>query len=105
MGSLYRRYRGARIEQIIDCKAPKLLRYRIIKGSPFINYIGEVRVQSEGRGSRVVWSLRFRSRIPGLGGLLRYVMQRKINATLQGLSNYLSSRRAEGSGLVYRLAK
>jgi catechol 2,3-dioxygenase-like lactoylglutathione lyase family enzyme len=96
---------GTVLEQIIDCEAPKLLRYRVIKGSPFINYIGEVTVQSEGGGSRVVWSLRFRSRIPGLGGLLRYVMQRKINATLQGLSNYLSSRRAEGSGLGYRLAK
>jgi uncharacterized protein YndB with AHSA1/START domain len=56
---------GAMLEQIIDCEAPKLLRYRIVKGSPFINYIGEVRVQPEGGGSRVVWSLRFRSRIPG----------------------------------------
>ena len=82
---------GAILEQIIDCEAPKLLRYRIIKGFPFINYIGEVRVQPEGGGSRVVWSLRFRSRIPGLGGLLRYAMQRKINAALQGLANYLSS--------------
>jgi len=27
-------------------------------------------------------------------------MHHKINAVLQGLSNYLSSRRAEGSGLV-----
>jgi catechol 2,3-dioxygenase-like lactoylglutathione lyase family enzyme/uncharacterized protein YndB with AHSA1/START domain len=82
---------GACIKQIIDREAPKLLRYRIIKGSPFINYIGEVRVQPEGGGSRVAWSLRFRSRIPGLGALLRYAMQRKINALLHGLVNHLSS--------------
>jgi uncharacterized protein YndB with AHSA1/START domain len=82
---------GAMLEQIIDCEAPKLLRYRIIEGSPFINYIGEVRAQSEGRGSRVTWSLRFRSRIPGLGGPLRYAMQRKLSAALQGLERRLAS--------------
>ena len=76
---------GVHTEQIIDCEAPKQLRYRIIKGSPFINYIGEVLVKPEGGGSRVVWRSRFRSRIPGLGALLRYVMKRKIKALLDGL--------------------
>ena len=76
---------GVHTEQIIDCEAPKQLRYRIIKGSPFVNYIGEVLVKPEGGGSRVVWRSRFRSRIPGLGALLRYVMKRKIKALLDGL--------------------
>ena len=72
-------------EQITDWWPGRGYRYRIIAGSPFIGYWGEVRLVPEGDGTRVEWVLRFRSRIPGMGALFRVLLRRKLRAALQGL--------------------
>lgn len=72
-------------EQITDWLPDRGYRYRIIEGSPFVGYWGAVRLVPEGDGTRVDWSLRYRSRIPGLGGLFRVLLRRKLRAALQGL--------------------
>ena len=75
--------------QLIAYQPDVLLRYRITASGLFLGYIGEVRVAPENAGTRVVWSLRFRSRIPGLGALLRWVLRRKLTATV---TRYLPAR-------------
>jgi len=42
-------------------------------------------------GTRVDWPIRFRSRIPGLGVPLRYLLEHKPNAALAGLRRQLTS--------------
>ena len=80
-------------EQITDWWPGRGYRYRIIAGSPFIGYRGEVRLVPEGDDTRVEWVLRFRSRIPGLGGLWRALLRRKLHVALQGLRRQVSHAR------------
>lgn len=72
---------GAIREQIIGYEPNRMQRYRIIERSPLIplvGYIGEIRVTPENGGTRVDWHLRFRSSIPGLGPLLRFMLRRQF---------------------------
>jgi hypothetical protein len=71
-------------------------RYRVIKGLPVSCYTAEVAVEPcimvNGKtGTRVHWEVRFRSRIPGLGGLVRRALHRKISGALLGLKTALES--------------
>jgi catechol 2,3-dioxygenase-like lactoylglutathione lyase family enzyme/uncharacterized protein YndB with AHSA1/START domain len=72
-------------EQITDWWPGRGYRYRIIQGSPFVGYWGEVSLTPEAAGTRVDWSMRFRSRIPLAGGLLARVLQVKLKQALQSL--------------------
>ena len=69
-------------EQVIGHEPDAMLRYRVVADWPFLGYIGEVRMAPEDAGTRVVWSIRFRSRIPGLGAPLRWLLRRKLTDTL-----------------------
>lgn len=72
-------------EQIIGFELNRSIRYRIIEGSPFISYFGEISLAAEGKGTRVTWGVRFRSRIPGMGGLFSLAMKRSFSGALKGL--------------------
>lgn len=76
-------------EQIIDWVPGQRVHYRIIQGSPFSYYFGEITLSPEAGGTRVNWAVRLRSRIPGLGGLFRLVMNGKLEKALQGLQQHV----------------
>lgn len=76
---------GTLREQMIAFEPNRLKRYRIIEGSPFVGYIGEVHFAAEGgngENTQVTWIVRFRSRIPGLGPLLRFAVRRRLIDTV-----------------------
>lgn len=52
-------------EQITNFEPPRTLRYKLLSGLPFHDYTGEVTVEPEGAGTRLVTQLSFRTRIPG----------------------------------------
>lgn len=52
-------------EEVVEFEPPHRLRYRLLSGLPFRDYVGEVTVEPEGTGSRLSTNLRFRTRIPG----------------------------------------
>jgi hypothetical protein len=52
-------------EEIVEFEPPHRLRYRLLSGLPFRDYIGEVTIEPEGTGSRLSTDLCFRTRIPG----------------------------------------
>ena len=54
-----------------------------------MGYWGHIQLTQEGGLTRVEWSVRFRSRIPAMGGVLRKVMQGKFNVALQALKQRL----------------
>ena len=85
---------GEIFEQITDWEPGRGYRYRIIKGSPFLGYWGEVSLSPEGGGTRVDWTVRFRSRIPGFGWLLRGVLLSKLGSALGGLKKRVEMRPA-----------
>lgn len=80
---------GSIREQITEWLPGQGYRYRIIEGSPFVGYWGHIQLTQEGGLTRVEWSVRFRSRIPAMGGVLRKVMQGKFNVALQALKQRL----------------
>jgi catechol 2,3-dioxygenase-like lactoylglutathione lyase family enzyme/uncharacterized protein YndB with AHSA1/START domain len=85
-------------EQVTDWWPGRGYRYRIVEGSPFVGYWGEVRLEPAGDGTRVEWVLRFRSRLPGLGGLWRVLLRRKLRTALRGLQRQVCSVRAPTDG-------
>jgi uncharacterized protein YndB with AHSA1/START domain len=52
-------------EVVVEFEPPHRLRYRLLSGLPFRDYIGEITIEAEGTGSRLSTNLRFRARIPG----------------------------------------
>jgi uncharacterized protein YndB with AHSA1/START domain len=52
-------------EEILDFDPPKRLRYRLLSGLPFRDYVGDITVEPEGTGTRLATTLSFRTRIPG----------------------------------------
>lgn len=76
-------------EQIIEWRPGEAYRYRIISFSPFVGYLGEVRLTPVERGTRIDWRIRFRARVPGTGGVLSRVLasgMKKSLGKLQRLS-------------------
>jgi uncharacterized protein YndB with AHSA1/START domain len=52
-------------EEVVEFEPPHRLRYRLLSGLPFRDYVGEVTIEPEGTGSRLSTDLRLRTRIPG----------------------------------------
>ena len=74
-------------EEILAFEPPKRMTYRIVSGGmPLRDHLGEVRIEPEGDGTRLVWGCRFESRVPGLGGLFRRLIARLFRNALEGLA-------------------
>ena len=82
---------GSMREQITHWQPEQCVRYRIIDSRLLVNHRGEITLAPEAGGTLVTWSVRFRSGIPGLGGLLQRVMQGKFDKALQGLQQHVSA--------------
>lgn len=72
-------------EQITEWTPGQGYRYRIIGKSPFVGYWGHVQLIAQGKETHVDWVMRFRTKVPGLGGVLSRVMQGKLDKALEGL--------------------
>jgi catechol 2,3-dioxygenase-like lactoylglutathione lyase family enzyme/carbon monoxide dehydrogenase subunit G len=75
---------GAILEQVTCAEAPRLIRYRVIAGSPFVCHQGEIRIEPDGSSTKITWSIRFRPRIPGTGALLKRLFGRMLGAAMEG---------------------
>lgn len=76
-------------EEVLEFEPPRRMTYRVVKGGlPMKNHRGEVRFEPDGDGTRVVWSCRFESRIPGLGGLMRRMVEHVFRSALDGLAQH-----------------
>jgi hypothetical protein len=77
-------------EQVIGVDPRRRIRYRVIKGSPFRYHLGEIVVRAVGNETEVQWTIRFRSKLPFLGGLLRVIARPLLAKMLnQGLKRYV----------------
>jgi uncharacterized protein YndB with AHSA1/START domain len=58
-------------EEVIEFEPPTHMAYRIVRGGyPITDHRGDVRFEKHPRGTRIVWSAEFRSRIPFTGAAL-----------------------------------
>ncbi len=74
---------GEVFEQVIGEQAPHMLRYRVLRGSPFICHQGQVQLQRSGRATKLDWTIRFRSRVPGIGWLFQRILAGKLATLLE----------------------
>lgn len=77
-------------EEVLSFEPPHRMTYRIARGGwPIADHAGEVTFAPRDGGTDVVWRCRFRSRVPGLGGLLRAGIARVFRGALRGLERDL----------------
>jgi len=74
-------------EDIVGWDPPKSYAYELSGGSPLSDHHGEVHVLPEGKGSRIRWAVRFKSRIPLTGPLIASALQRRMQQALLGLAD------------------
>ena len=79
------RGRHEMVEQIVASSPCRELRYRLIRRGPFANLSGELHLEEEAGRTRLTWLVRFRSKWPFCGWLLRLSMQRHYEKSLERL--------------------
>jgi len=84
---------GAKVqEEVLSYEPPHRMTYRLIRGPvPMADHLGEAVFESCDGGTLVTWRCRFRSRIPGLGGLQRLMITRLFRNALRGLERDLGA--------------
>ncbi len=76
-------------EEVLEFEPPKRMTYRVVRGGlPMRDHLGEVLFEADGDGTLLTWRCRFESRIPGLGWLLRLIVNRVFRNALEGLARY-----------------
>jgi catechol 2,3-dioxygenase-like lactoylglutathione lyase family enzyme len=82
---------GGIVEQVVDFEPPRLYRYRVAKGSPFVCHQGEIRLTPRGERTELTWTIRFRPKVPGTGRLLAagfsrvldHIMRTRLGPTIE----------------------
>ena len=80
---------GGMREEVLTFDPPKRMTYTVIAGLfPVKDHEGEVVFEADGDGTLVTWRCRFKSKIPGLGGLLERVVTGTFRRGLEGLERH-----------------
>jgi uncharacterized protein YndB with AHSA1/START domain len=78
-------------EEVLTFEAPHRMTYRIVRGPmPITDHLGEVAFSRRDGATLITWRCRFRSRIPGLGGLFRWYITRLFRNALRGLARRIA---------------
>ena len=89
VGAIRRFARGNMREQVVEFEPPKRMTYRIVGDrGPIRDHMGEVHFEPDGDGTRLVWRCHFNSRIPGLGGAIRWFIARMFRNALESLARH-----------------
>lgn len=70
-------------ETVTAFETDRLIDYRVTKGSPLKNHLGELRFTEIPGGTHLQWRISFTTTLPGLDRLLAAVLRRRMS---QGLS-------------------
>lgn len=82
-------------EQVIVFEPPRRMEYRVVAGAfPLADHHGVVEFEPDGAGTRVLWRVDFRSRIPLTGGLVRRGLTLLFDRILANLARDLERRAA-----------
>ena len=81
-------------EEVLAWNPPHSYRYRVTQGSPFLCHQGEIRLQPAGQDTELVWTIRFRPRVPGTGPLLRAILGWALGKALRTRLKPLIEREA-----------
>ena len=71
------------VETNVEVIPNELIRYRITKGGVLKNHEGVMRFSPNGTGSRLDYTIDFEGKVPGIGPLVKAMLQRNIAAGLR----------------------
>jgi len=81
-------------EEVTSFDPPRRMTYRIVKGGgPIKDHRGEVVFEPHPDGTLLTWRVQFRSGIPGLGGILRAMIEGMFRRALAHLDEHLRDGR------------
>jgi uncharacterized protein YndB with AHSA1/START domain len=88
-----RAFVGGLREEILEFEPPKRMAYTVVGGFfPVRNHLGEVTLEPDGEGTRIVWRCRFEPKIPGTGALTERFVRFFFARGLRGLEKRGFSR-------------
>ncbi|WP_405598044.1 MULTISPECIES: SRPBCC family protein [unclassified Streptomyces] len=86
-------------EQVVTFEPPTTYRYRVINGSPFVCHQGEISLRADGDETELTWTIRFRPKVVGSGGLLRIALSVALGRVLRsGLKPHVEIGHATHAG-------
>lgn len=74
-------------ETIVGFESGKRIEYRISRGSPLKNHLGQIEFRDVPGGTQVDYSIRFEPRIPGTGGAIALLLHSLISSGLNRIEN------------------
>ena len=84
---------GTVVERVVDWRPVESYRYRIVSGSPFREYEGEVALNpQDARTTDVVLKIQFRPRWTGTGILLKFLLAAKLRAAMRTLNALVQTK-------------
>jgi uncharacterized protein YndB with AHSA1/START domain len=75
-------------EEIVAYEPPGHLAYTILSGQPVRDYRADVRLEPDGRGTRIVWSATFEPLVPGTGTAMRWWFTRLVGGFARRLAQH-----------------
>jgi uncharacterized protein YndB with AHSA1/START domain len=75
-------------EEVLAWEPPHHLAYTLLSGMPVRNYRADVRLEPDGAGTDVSWSVRFDVRLPGSGALMTAVLRRIVARFAEAVARY-----------------
>ncbi len=80
------------VEEVVAWDPPTSYEYTLLHGAPIRDHRGRVELSPAGDGTNVVWSIRFRPRVPGTGWLIGAVLKKVIHRSLGKLRDRITSK-------------
>lgn len=80
-------------EEIIESDPPRRLAYRVVAGGALRDHLGTIELTARDGGTRLVWRVRFRGRLPGTSGLLAAVLRPRLGRSLDALVEHVDRSR------------
>jgi hypothetical protein len=84
------------VEVIENAEPQRRLRYRVVRGLPLRDHVGEITLRREGDGARLAWDVTFEFLVPGAGLAARRMLDAQLRQSVGALASAVRGAVGEG---------
>lgn len=77
-------------EVVLEAERPRRFVYRVTAGGGLRNHRGEITLEPDGDGTRVLWVVTFGAALPGLAAVLGAILRPRLSRSLDALGAHLA---------------
>jgi len=81
-------------EEILELDPPRRFVYRVVDHPTIRDHRGELRLEADGDGTALTWTVRFRGVVPGLSAILGAILEPALTRSLDALAREINAERA-----------